>query len=261
MGKVLFTGSKYQSNEHLHDRIKAKLDCDYMELDEKLLTEAVEGGDVSLIVVHLSGIPQDKKGELARVLHDMDKVPFILTGTREELHKYFERTEARILRYIMTPIKLSDILSEIKRILRKVEEKDVDISELLEAESQVIVEKEPPKHILVVDDDPVVLRSMSNILNGLFRVSVVKSGYAALSFLDNERPDLILLDYQMPVCDGLQTLTMIRNLEGGADIPVFFLTGVDDAEMVKNAISLHPQDYILKSAGVSHLLQKIEAFF
>ncbi|MBO4321055.1 MAG: response regulator [Treponema sp.] len=261
MGKVIFTGSKYQANAHLSDRIKAKLDCEFMELDEKTLTEAVEGGDVSLIVVHLSGIPDDKKGELARILYNMDKIPFILSGTKEELHKYFERTQAKILRYIKTPIKLSEFLSEIKRILRIVDEKNVDISELLDTESNTIMEKEPPKHILVVDDDPVVLRSMSNILNGLFRVSVVKSGYGALSFLENEKPDLILLDYQMPVCDGVQTLSMIRNLEGGADIPVFFLTGIDDAEMVKNAISLHPQDYILKSAGVSHLLQKIEAFF
>ena len=123
------------------------------------------------------------------------------------------------------------------------------------------MEKEQPKHILIVDDDPVVLRTMSNVLRGLFRVSVVKTGNAAVSFLANERPDLILLDYQMPLCDGPQTLGAIRSQEAYKDIPVFFLTDVNDAAMVKDALTLNPQDYILKSAGVGHLLQKIEAFF
>ena len=65
------------------------------------------------------------------------------------------------------------------------------------------MEKEEPRHILVVDDSVVVLRTISTVLKDLFKVSVAKSGAAAISFLANEHPDLILLDYQMPVCDGI----------------------------------------------------------
>ncbi|MBQ9538482.1 MAG: response regulator [Treponema sp.] len=261
MGKVLFTGNKSKPSEHIVARIQEKLDCEFIELNEEKVKAAAQRGDVSLIVLYLSGLAQEDRGGLARILHDVDKVPFILAGSKEELHKYFGRTEARILRFIRTPLRFSAFLSEIKRILGKVEEQNIDIAKLLESESKVIVEEEQPKHILIVDDDPVVLRSLSNNLNGLFRVSVVKTGYAAVSFIENEKPDLILLDYQMPNCDGPQTLGMIRQLEGCADMPVFFLTAVNDANMVRDALSLHPQDYILKSAGVGHLLQKIEAFF
>ncbi len=261
MGKVIFTGNKSMPSEHIAARMQEKLDCEFVELDEEKVKAAAQREDVSLIVLYLSGLAHEDRGGLARILHDVDKVPFILAGSREELHKYFGRTEAKILRFIRTPLRFSAFISEIRRILSKVEEQNIDLSELLEAESKVIVDAEQPKHILVVDDDPVVLRSLSNNLNGLFRVSVAKGGSAAISFVQNEKPDLILLDYQMPNCNGPQTLGMIRQMEGFADMPVFFLTAVNDANMIKDALSLHPQDYILKSAGVGHLLEKIEAFF
>ena len=54
---------------------------------------------------------------------------------------------------------------------------------------------------------------------------------------------------------------MIRAEEAYKDIPVFFLTGVDDAELVKKAMALKPEGYILKSAGTDLLISKIEAFF
>ena len=261
MGKVLFMGKVPISNKHLDKKVRKSFDYVFVDFDEEKLKHELEVQDISLIVVYLTGIPQESKGELARILHDISTVPFILTGIRDDLHKYFGRTEARVLRYIKTPLLFSEFISEIKRILNQVDQQNIDIEQLYEMESKVIVEKTEPKHILIVDDDPVVLRSISNMLKGLFKVSVVTSGYAALTFLDNEKPDLILLDYQMPVCDGLQTLKMMRSQEALKDIPVFFLTGVNDSQMVKDAISLHPQDYILKSAGMEHLLEKIEHYF
>ncbi|MBQ7166067.1 MAG: response regulator [Treponema sp.] len=261
MGKVLFTGNRSEANEHLNEKLQEKIDCIFVELKEQRILETAEKEKVTLIVVHLTALSSEERVELARLLHDTDKIPFILTGSRDELHKYFGRTEARILRFIRTPLLFSAFVAEIKRILTRLEEREIAESELYEIESKVIVEKEQPKHILIVDDDPVVLRTMSNVLRGLFRVSVVKTGNAAVSFLANERPDLILLDYQMPLCDGPQTLGAIRSQEAYKDIPVFFLTDVNDAAMVKDALTLNPQDYILKSAGVRHLLQKIEAFF
>ena len=50
----------------------------------------------------------------------------------------------------------------------------------------------------------------------------------ALSYLNRNKPDLILLDYLMPGIDGRKTLEMIRSTEGLEDIPVIFLTGVSD---------------------------------
>lgn len=127
------------------------------------------------------------------------------------------------------------------------------------------MEKEPHicqrYKILVVDDDIVFLRTAMNYLNEEYRVSVVKSGLEALSYMSKEKPDAILLDYEMPDFDGPQTLKMIRTNEELKNIPVFFMTGVNDPELVKKALELKPQGYILKTTSKNELLDRLAEFF
>ena len=101
---------------------------------------------------------------------------------------------------------------------------------------------------------------MMNWLKQDFSVSVVKNGRDALDFLTKELPDLILLDYEMPVMDGAKTLEKIRQKPQFADIPVVFLTGVTDSSMVKDAVKLKPQGYILKNISKLALIEKIKEF-
>ena len=65
----------------------------------------------------------------------------------------------------------------------------------------------------------------------------------------------------MPVCDGKQTLEMIRDLKDMQDIPVIFLTGVADKEVVRECLKLNPQGYILKPVAKDKLLDKLNAVF
>ncbi|MDE6213304.1 MAG: response regulator, partial [Lachnospiraceae bacterium] len=74
-------------------------------------------------------------------------------------------------------------------------------------------------------------------------------------------PDLILLDYEMPVCDGRQTLEMIRSDEEIADIPVIFLTNKGDAESVKKVMALKPNGYLLKTMPEQEIKNIISNFF
>ena len=83
----------------------------------------------------------------------------------------------------------------------------------------------------------------------------------AITYIAKNIPDLILLDYEMPVTNGPQVLEMIRSENTTADIPVIFLTGKDDKESVTKVLALKPQGYILKSAGRQKLVGQIEEFF
>jgi CheY-like chemotaxis protein len=65
----------------------------------------------------------------------------------------------------------------------------------------------------------------------------------------------------MPVCDGVQTLEMIRSEPEYADIPVIFLTGVSDMDKVKEALKLKPQGYILKNTDRVDFLNKVNQIF
>ena len=262
MGKVLFLKSSSLENVALNNKINERIGSFFMAIHEEEVRKAVEAGDISLIIIYLKNVSDKERSEISKILTGILTVPYVLAGEREDLHKYFvANLQAHILRYIKTPILLSAFIEEIKCILEKLGQSLPNNEELVKIAKKEIVEKEAPKHLLVVDDDLVALRTMSNVLNPLFKVSVAKSGAAAISFLAKEHPDLILLDYQMPVCDGLQTLEMIRAEEDYKNIPVFFLTGVDDADLVKKAMALKPEGYILKSAGSELLISKIEAFF
>ena len=71
------------------------------------------------------------------------------------------------------------------------------------------------------------------------------------------KPDLVLLDYEMPVCDGRQTLEMIRSDDDFSQIPVVFLTGVGDRAHIEQVIDLKPQGYLLKPPVKDMLMEKI----
>ncbi len=113
------------------------------------------------------------------------------------------------------------------------------------------------KKILVVDDDPMMLRNVKKMLDENYDVSIVNSGMKAITSLGKKKPDLILLDYEMPICDGKQTLEMIRSDEAFKDIPVVFLTGLGDMEHIKAVLSLRPAGYMLKPPDKDKLIASI----
>ena len=76
-----------------------------------------------------------------------------------------------------------------------------------------------------------------------------------------DKPDLVLLDYEMPVCDGRQTLEMMRSEKAFADVPVIFLTSRGDPESVRSVMALKPAGYLLKKFSPEKIKEKIDAFF
>ncbi|MCM1283951.1 MAG: response regulator [Muribaculaceae bacterium] len=115
--------------------------------------------------------------------------------------------------------------------------------------------------ILVVDDSDFVLGRMRKILAKEYDLIESHSSISAIKKIVVNRPDLVLLDYEMPICDGKQTLEMIRSDEDIADIPVMFLTGRDDRESVKNVRTLKPEGYLLKKMSDDFIKKYVDDFF
>lgn len=123
-------------------------------------------------------------------------------------------------------------------------------------------ESEPiKKKILIVDDSGVVLQAMKQLFEPEYEVSLAKSGVAAIRSMILNNPDLVLLDYEMPICDGKQVLEMIRTEEELTKIPVIFLTGTTDKERIQKLIPLKPAGYLLKTAQPQELKSNIDSFF
>lgn len=148
-----------------------------------------------------------------------------------------------------TPIENKTAIKEVENYLRKRERQEV-----LEAEN-------PKPKILVVDDSATIRQGMKNLLGETYEVSLVDSGAAAFRAISLERPDLVLLDYEMPVCDGRQTLEMLRSVEEFRDIPVIFLTGRRDPDSMIKVMPLNPSGYLLKYLKHEEIKKKIDEFF
>lgn len=114
------------------------------------------------------------------------------------------------------------------------------------------------QHILIVDDDIRILKMIREIVKEDYDTAVASNGDIALKFLERYKTDLILLDYMMPGKSGKDVLKEIRENSALANVPVFFLTGMSDAEKVKECLALRPQGYMLKPVKREELLKKLK---
>ncbi len=117
------------------------------------------------------------------------------------------------------------------------------------------------KKVLIVDDSDFMLTMMQKLLANDYEVLTATSGLSAIRSITLNRPDLVLLDYEMPVCKGNQVLEMIRAEEDFADIPIIFLTSKVDRESVKNVIRLKPNGYLSKSLAPELIKKEVDNFF
>lgn len=142
----------------------------------------------------------------------------------------------------------------------------IDSQNALDMVNQYLVKEkkeweEQKKRILVVDDSDFLRKQMIRLLEKDYIVIEAASSMSAFQSIVINRPDLVLLDYEMPVCDGRQTLEMIRSEKSVANIPVIFLTGRGDRESVKKVMSLKPEGYLLKSMPEDAIKKTIDDFF
>ncbi|MBQ2314851.1 MAG: response regulator [Treponema sp.] len=117
------------------------------------------------------------------------------------------------------------------------------------------------KRVLVVDDEPILLRSIQGWLRDDFEVSLVNSGETAIEFLCTHPIDLILLDYKMPTMSGADVLRQIRAVPKMKDTPVIFLTAYSDRSSVMDVMKLRPEGYILKSKSPDEIKKTVVDFF
>lgn len=144
-------------------------------------------------------------------------------------------------------IKAENAMSEVKKYLDNNQETKVQVSK--------------KRKLLVVDDSEFLRMAMKELLGKEYEITEASSGLSAIRCITLDRPDLVLLDYEMPVCDGSQVLEMIRSEEEIADIPVMFLTSRVDKESVQKVISLKPSGYLLKTLSPEKIKKEIDDYF
>jgi len=173
-----------------------------------------------------------------------NEIELFVVGNDLEIEDVTKILSESLLKHVMPrPLNVKDLAIEL--------DKAVEAGNSIEAR----------KKILIVDDDPTMLRMIKTLLSASYRVYVANSGMNAITFLANNKVDLILLDYEMPVISGAKVLEMIRSEVSTASIPVMFLTSKNDKESVMQVLALKPEKYLLKTMPPAEWLKNIDEYF
>ena len=122
-------------------------------------------------------------------------------------------------------------------------------------------DESPKKELLIVDDDESYLKLIKKWMSEAYKATAVKSGAQALKYLEGHRPDLVLLDFEMPELNGGDVLQKMREKPETAEIPVFFLTGNADPEVLEKIAEMDPDGYLLKTMRRSEITAAVDVFF
>lgn len=162
------------------------------------------------------------------------------------------------------PQEIAEVVKVIPlHLIQKEFPRPINVNEVAEAIDSYLKTfgKQNKKKILVVDDSGAMLRNVKGWLEEKYQVILANSGAMAIKYLSTNRPDLVLLDYEMPIVDGKQVLGMIRSEIEFADIPVIFLTSKGDKESVMQVMELKPDGYLLKTMPSEQIKKSVDTFF
>ncbi len=117
----------------------------------------------------------------------------------------------------------------------------------------------PEGSIVIVDDTPANLNVLASILSREgYKVRPANNGAVALTVVQHALPDLVLLDIQMPGLNGYEVCRRLKEQEHSRDIPVIFISALDDASDKVEAFRVGGVDYISKPFQIEEVLARVE---
>lgn len=221
--------------------------ADYKVVTVKADIDMISKNDepVSIIILYTD----EKLGEQQQALNFIkdkaaeEDIPIFAIGDPEELQGVEKMIPKHLIRQeFLRPVNVTEAADSIINYEKK-------------------YGKQNKKKILVVDDSGAMLRNVKGWLEEQYQVILANSGAMAIKYLAMNRPDLVLLDYEMPIVDGKQVLEMIRSEHEFMDIPVIFLTSKGDKESVMKVMALKPEGYLLKTMEPAQIVQAVNDFF
>lgn len=114
------------------------------------------------------------------------------------------------------------------------------------------------KKILIVDDEPNILMTLEySFKKADFHVFIARDGQEAIDILQNEVPDLVILDVMMPNVDGFETLAFIKSKPELSDCKVIFLSAKNRSEDIKKGLDAGADDYMTKPFSNKKLIERV----
>lgn len=114
--------------------------------------------------------------------------------------------------------------------------------------------------IVIADDSPIIIKRVQKLLNEQgYQVFTAFDGGSALELIESVRPDLIILDVEMPVMNGLEVCKIVKSNEETALIPIIIFSSSDSLENKNIAVEVGANDFLSKSFDIVELKLKVES--
>ena len=133
--------------------------------------------------------------------------------------------------------------------------KTVPVSQPAKEEVLPVVNKKI--RVLLVDDNAIQIRALRSALMSEYEVLMAVSGEESIEVMNNEYPDIVFLDYTMPGYNGKKVLEIVRQSEKLKNMPVVFLTGLQDKREIMSLVALKPNGYLVKPPDIEKIKETI----
>ena len=248
MKKIFFIGKFNVIMQNIYQVMTKKFDMQICPAEYEIVEGMFQMIHPEMVLISTMDF-EAKHADIYKLLSEKYRwIPVLSIGKRDELRMFYDYTQTDQFHEVFRPVRISEIVRQVNQIL------GIKTDEYAGKEDVANV-KNGPKTVLLIDDSPVQLRQVREILKEKYRVIMASSGLQAINILLKETPDLIFLEYDMPVVDGRVTLEKIRANERSRNIPVVFLTAINSKEKILAVAPLNPSDYLLKPVNAKRILE------
>lgn len=249
MKSVILVGKMNDVMRDVYNSLISEFSVQLCANDEESLKGIIKIFKPDLVIIGCFG-SEDIRHQIFEMLNKKYyDLPVLVISNEEDRFKYEDYCIKKQFELLLRPTTNVKLLECCMHMLKSETNKDEDNKK----------EKIVKKKLLIVDDSPMVLRNLKDILKDKYTVFFANSGEQALKFIPMREPDLILLDYEMPGMNGKETFEAMRNDEASKDIPVIFLTSMSRKDQIYEVLQYCPAGYILKPPSKEELISRIEA--
>lgn len=234
--KALLVGEFSEELNKVNSILADKYTVQISTMESEALSGMIKVVKPHLLVVHLGEGKKLEEDMIACLKDYAGAIPIVLLSSPETYAEMEEALAGLKINPSFTPHNAENVLEVCQSVVASIK-----------------------RTILIVDDSPVVLRNLKEVLEERYEVLLATSGAMAIDRVKQYQLDAVLLDYEMPIMDGKEAFSRIKELPEGQDIPVIFLTGVTDTDRIVDVLKQKPAGYVLKPPDRVKIIETLES--